>query len=149
MEITTSEKTITVYTVGGQDFVSLEDAERHLAQLTDRIRYAYYLVRSGYDMTEGRGYFHESIVGIRLNQHGGYEANAIIAYCLHALGQPLDDFYGSPVGRWLTGEANLFEDPAKQDEWVEAARARARQHKIVFEGPILCDGFGLPETSSG
>lgn len=148
MEITTSEKTIAVYTVGGKDFVNREDAERHLAVLTDRIRYAYYLVRSGYDMTEGRGYFHESIVGIRLDQHGGYEQNAIIAHCLEVLGAPIDDFYGGPVGRWVTGDANLFDDPAKLDDWVEAARARARQRRIPFDGPVLCDGFGRPEASS-
>lgn len=148
MEIVTSEKTIPVHSVGGQEFVNREDAERHLAQLTARIRFAYYLVRSGYDMTEGRGYFHESIVGIRLNPHGGYEQNAITAYCLGVLGQPLDDFYGRPVNRWITGTARIFDEPAELDVWIEEARAQARRWSKTFEGPIVCDEFGRPMTPS-
>lgn len=143
MDITQSEKTIPVYTVGGQDFVNRQDAERHLAQLTDRLRYAYYLVRTGYDRAEGRGYFHERVVGIRMSEHNGYESGAILSYCFLVFGDSVDDFYGRPISRWVTGDAHTFEEPDDLDNWIEGARARARQHRIRFDGPVLCDGFGV------
>lgn len=147
MEITETEKTIPVYTVGSHDFASKADAEAELARLMESTRYAYYLVRTGFDQTEGRGYFHERVVGIRCDQHGGHESGAILAFCLDAFGKPIIEWYGRPVSAWQTGTALTFDEPDAVAAWLRDAKARAEQWHIRFDDLVLCDGFGVPEAT--
>ena len=136
-----------MYSVGGHDFASKADAQAELTRLMESTRYAYYLVRTGFDGAEGRGYFHERVVGIRRDQHGSHESGAILTYCLDAFGKPLMEWCGRPVSVWQAGAAHTFEEPDQLDAWVRDAGARARQWKIRFDDLVLCDGFGIPEAN--
>lgn len=145
MEITESEKTIPVFTVAGRDFATKSDAEAELERLMACTRYAYYLVRTGFDMTEGRGFFHERVVGIRRDGHGSFESAAIIAYCLREFGDPMADFYGRPQTAWRTGDAHTFGEPDEFDSWFRSQKATAQRSRIRFDELALCDGFGVAE----
>ncbi|MBN9214811.1 MAG: hypothetical protein J0J04_08345 [Microbacterium sp.] len=147
MEITETEKTIPVYTVGGRDFASKADAEAELARLMESTRYAYYLVRTGFDQAEGRGYFHERVVGIRRDQHGSHESGAILTYCLATFGKPIMEWYGRPVSVWQAGTAHIFDEPDAVAAWFRDAKAHAQQWRIRFDDLALCDGFGVPEAT--
>jgi hypothetical protein len=141
MEITTSQKTIDVFTVDGRDFTSREDAEAHLARLTEQLEYTYFLVRHGFDQTEGRGYFAQRIVGvIPETRRAGFD-NAVVTYLLREIGEPILEWHGRAVWRWVVSDGKRFNSVEALTTWVADIEAYCRYDRR-FEGVHFCDDFG-------
>ncbi|MGO1852764.1 MAG: hypothetical protein ACTH0V_05075 [Microbacteriaceae bacterium] len=146
-KISQTTKEVTVYSVGGREFVDKTAAEAHAEKLNQRLGYAFYVVRSGFDLTEGRGYFTSEVVGIRLvhtpaSGTARLEPNSIVAYCLAQHGDPVDEFYGRPVGRWTYSKPEEFSDVGDLDAWLDQQRRRGRGYSQTFRGVFYADEFG-------
>lgn len=146
MQITTSTKNVTVFTVGDQEFLTKEEADAYLERENADLKRRYFIVRAGFDLTEGRGFFHHEVVSLAPSQYGGFPANALIAYCLNTHGRAVLDFYGRPTDGWRISDPHTFDTAEALAQWL---REQSRTHNSAYRygGDIRIDHWGNIEKS--
>lgn len=144
LRITTTNKEVEVHHVAGREFLTRAEAERHLTVLRKQLGFAFYRVDSGYDFTEGRGYFTHQVIAVRQDQHGQVASNVVFAHCLDTLGAPVSDSYGYPVNTWVVREPKSFDDSEQLHEWLNQQQRINAEYGHRYRGVTYLDGFGKP-----
>ena len=143
LTIESKKKQVDVFTVGGREFLTKGQAQAHLEALNQTLEFTYYLVDSGFDGTEGRGYFSHRIVAVQPNAHGNHTINALHQWLFTTFdGEAVMEWYGRPVAQWNIHEGKTFDDEQELLEWKAKVRSTYAVRHHRFEGTTFIDGFG-------
>lgn len=146
MQITENTKEVSIYTVGDREFLSKSEAEAYLERENAELKRRYYVIRAGFDGTEGRGFFHHEVVSVAPGAFGAFAVNALVAYCLAVHGPAVLDFYGRPTDGWRISDPHTFDTVEALDQWLREQR-RTHSSSYRYGGEHRIDNWGNIETN--
>lgn len=140
MEI--KKKELDVYLVEGKEFFNKSDAEEYEKQLKKELDYTYYTITHTPDLTEGRGYYKQTVIAVPDNY--AQKATAL-KYCFDILGKPLVFVQGCcPTPNWILGDAIKFDSISKLNKFKQqkVSEGIGDYRKMVEKKIIYLDSKG-------